>query len=203
MAPTQREIDKAYTRLAARYDRIAEPLHRDRIRISSLVREAHPGRLLIVGIGTGLDLPHLAFVPEIFGLDFNSAMLERARQRAFLNRAARLLRADAQCLPFDDEQFDAVMLVLILAIVPQPEIALVEAIRVVRCGGHLVVYDKFAPAWLRSAPGFQRLSRFVHRHGTRLDLSDELVRIDSNLELIREFRGAAWGYWKGFLLQKI
>ena len=127
-----------------------------------------PGRVLLAGIGTGLDLPHLPPQHHYVGLDLNRAMLRRALPRAgavdFLP-----LQGDAQRLPFADDSFDSAVLHLILAVVPEPARCFAEVARVLKPGGRLLVFDKFLrrgqPAVLR------RLANpLLRRIATRLDV---------------------------------
>jgi ubiquinone/menaquinone biosynthesis C-methylase UbiE len=102
--------------------------------------------VLIAGCGTGLDLPLLPGGVRVTGSDLSPRMVERARGRAAsLGIEARLDVADAQHLPYPDDSFDAVVLHLILAIVPDPDACLREAARVLRPGGRVAVLDKFVP----------------------------------------------------------
>lgn len=127
-----------------------------------------PGRVLLAGIGTGLDLPHLPPQHHYVGLDLNRAMLRRA-----LPRVSRVdfqpLQGDAQRLPFADDSFDSAVLHLILAVVPEPAHCFAEVARVLKPGGRLLVFDKFLrrgqPAVLR------RLANpLLRRIATRLDV---------------------------------
>lgn len=101
-------------------------------------------RVLIVGAGTGLDLD---FVPPgvvITAIDVTPAMLKRLTRRAA--RAGRLVSAqvmDARNLTFPDSSFDAVIMHLILAVMPQPELGLTQAARVLKSGGRIAIFDKF------------------------------------------------------------
>ena len=117
-------------------------------------------RILIVGGGTGLDLPLLAELgaaeADIVLGDIAPAMLARAKKRAEalgLPRV-RIKVMDAQALPLEDECFDLVLLHLILAVVPDPQACIREAARVLKPDGRVSIYDKFLPdgrrpGWLR------------------------------------------------------
>ncbi len=128
--------------------------------------------VLLLGVGTGLDLPHLPAGHRYVGLDLTTEMLARALPRA-APLDFRPLRGDAQRLPFADASFDAVVLHLILAVVPTPALCLGEAARVVRPGGELLVFDKFLR---RGEGGWRRALTPLTRHvATRLDVVFEDV----------------------------
>lgn len=100
--------------------------------------------VLIVGAGTGLDLEFVPPGVAITATDLTPAMLRRLTQRA--DRAGRRVSAhvmDARSLAFPAASFDAVIMHLILAVMPQPELGLKEAARVVRPGGRIAIFDKF------------------------------------------------------------
>jgi phosphatidylethanolamine/phosphatidyl-N-methylethanolamine N-methyltransferase len=101
-------------------------------------------RVLIVGAGTGLDLDYLSAGLSITAIDVTPAMLHRLRRRAErLGLAVQIQTADARQLPFASDSFDAVLLHLVLAVMPQPDQGLREVERVVRPGGRVSVFDKF------------------------------------------------------------
>jgi ubiquinone/menaquinone biosynthesis C-methylase UbiE len=131
------------------------------------------GEVLIAGVGTGLDLPHLPLHHRYVGLDLTAAMLRRARRR---HLAARIdyVRGDVQAMPFPDRRFDAVVLHLILAVIPRPERCLAEAARVVRPGGSILVFDKFLRPGER-ALWKRALNPLTRRLATRLDVVFEEV----------------------------
>ncbi|AQU83500.1 MAG: class I SAM-dependent methyltransferase [Halomonas sp.] len=106
-----------------------------------------PGmRVLLVGAGTGLDLPYLPHELETHLTDLTPAMVKRARERAEKARRDIECRVmDAAALEYPDEHFDVVIMHLILAVMPNPEQGLAEAHRVLRNGGQLCVMDKFQP----------------------------------------------------------
>jgi len=101
-----------------------------------------PQTVLISGIGSGLDLPYLKTGPEYYGLDLTANMIKRAKRRnAELN--CHLQIGNAMCLPYQSARFDIVLMHLILAVTPNPTNTLVEACRVVKPGGHVIILDKF------------------------------------------------------------
>lgn len=135
-----------YSMWAPWYDRIVAAVGFDAARRTSIDRLAlMPGaRVLVAGAGTGLDLPHLPSTSRITAIDITPGMLARLRERAReLGRQVDVRNVDARHLPFDDEEFDAVVMHLILAVMPDPEQGLREAARVVRRGGRIAVFDKF------------------------------------------------------------
>ncbi|MDO8790184.1 MAG: class I SAM-dependent methyltransferase [Sulfuritalea sp.] len=161
-------LKRSYTLVAPFYDAFLTAATRGaRKRSLSALAEVPPRDVLLLGVGTGLDLPHLPAQHRYVGLDLTAAMLMRARPRAAgLHFAA--LRGDVQRLPFHDASFDVAVLHLILAVVPAPTLCLAEAVRVLKPGGTLLVFDKFMR---RGEAGWKRLINPLTRHvATRLDV---------------------------------
>ena len=104
-----------------------------------------PGaRVLIVGAGTGLDLAHVPPDVHVTAIDTTPAMLRRLERRAArLHRSVSAHCMDARQLAFSDACFDAVVLHLIVAVMPQPERGVREAARVLTPGGRVALFDKF------------------------------------------------------------
>lgn len=104
-------------------------------------------RLLVVGIGTGMELEHLPEWVRGVGVDLSDGMLERARRRREEAgmRGLELRVMDARALDYPDESFEAVYLPLILTVVEDGSRVLAEAERVTVPGGRLVVADRFWP----------------------------------------------------------
>jgi phosphatidylethanolamine/phosphatidyl-N-methylethanolamine N-methyltransferase len=159
-------LQHGYRLWAPVYDRVIRRAS-ERMRAASLARL--PGgaaaRILLAGIGTGLDARHLPAGNRYVGLDLTAAMLARVPPRDDL----ALVRGDAMRLPFADASFDVVVLHLIVAVVPHPERCLAEAARVLKAGGQAFVLDKFLRPGER-AP-LRRALNLVSRHlATRLDV---------------------------------
>lgn len=174
-------LRRSYTLIAPFYDAVLASAG-TRLRAASLDQLPREGslRILISGIGTGLDLPYLPACHHYMGLDLTAAMLARAKFRTG-NLCLNLVQGNSMSLPFADESFDYVVLHLILAIVPDARACLRESARVLKPGGKVLVLDKFLkrgePAGLRRA-----LNKVSQHVVTRLDVIFEDV-LDSVQEL--------------------
>jgi len=126
------------------------------------------GRVLEVAAGTGLTFPFYTRAQEVIAIDADPAMLKRAHRRAAnASCPVRLLRADAESLPFADAEFDTIVIAFGLCTIPHPDNAVREARRVLKPEGHLLflehvrssgrrharLQDLVAPAWRRLTGG--------------------------------------------------
>jgi phosphatidylethanolamine/phosphatidyl-N-methylethanolamine N-methyltransferase len=166
-------LKHSYTLAAPFYDAVlTAATHGARKRSLAALADGPPRHVLLLGVGTGLDLPHLPSQHRYVGLDLTASMLKRARPRAAGLHFAPL-RGDVQRLPFHDASFDVAVLHLILAVVPAPTLCLAEAVRVLKPGGELLVFDKFLKP---GEAGWKRLLNPLTRHvATRLDVVFEDV----------------------------
>lgn len=193
----------SYTLIAPFYDlAISLPLQKARARSLRSLPTDSPGKVLLSGVGTGLDLPMLPKLHHYTALDFNAGMLARARPRS-TGLQVHWVLGDSMELPFADAQFDHVVLHLIIAVVPQPSQCLSEAARVLKTGGTVIVFDKFLrpqqQAWLRRA-----LNPLSRRLATRLDVvfEDELAKVPQ-LRVLTDTPSLAGGWFRNIVLQKL
>jgi phosphatidylethanolamine/phosphatidyl-N-methylethanolamine N-methyltransferase len=195
-------LRRSYSLIAPFYDMfIARPLLQARIRSLSALPVIHAERVLLSGIGTGLDLPLLPKLHHYTVLDFNAAMLERAKPRGAGLQVEWVL-GDSMALPFPDAHFDHVVLHLILAVVPQPGRCLSEAARVLKPGGTIIILDKFLrpqqTVLLRRA-----LNPLSRRIATRMDVVfEEVLSAVPQLQKVSDMPLLLGGWFRGIVLQK-
>jgi phosphatidylethanolamine/phosphatidyl-N-methylethanolamine N-methyltransferase len=135
-----------YTLYAPIYDWVVRSFNSSRKHSIELLALKEGERVLLVGAGTGEDLQFIPVNVEVSAVDITPAMVEQIRRKsAVLERSTQSLVMDAQALEFPSESFDAVVLHLILAVIPDPIACIQEAVRVVRPGGQIVIFDKFLP----------------------------------------------------------
>ena len=193
----------SYSLIAPFYDLvISRPLLHARAQSLRNLPAEPAGKVLLSGIGTGLDLPFLPAPHHYTALDFNTAMLARARPRGTELQIDFVL-GDSMSLPFTNAYFDHVVLHLILAVVPQPEQCLSEAARVLKPGGTIIIFDKFLRpqqhAWLRRA-----LNPLSRRIATRMDVVfEDVLREVPELKVISNVPLLAGGWFRGIVLRKI
>ncbi len=146
-------VARAYGRWAPVYDAIFGPVFRQGRQAAVQAADRIGGRILEVGVGTGLSLPSYARSSRIVGIDISEPMLEKARARARqLSNVEAILVGDAEKLDFETESFDVVVAQYVVTAIPNPERALNEFIRVVRPGGEIILTTRIgAERGLRGA----------------------------------------------------
>jgi phosphatidylethanolamine/phosphatidyl-N-methylethanolamine N-methyltransferase len=138
-------VANAYKRWAPVYDLVFGAVFEKGRRAVIAAANEVGGRILEIGIGTGISLPDYAPDNRIVGIDIAPEMLEKARQRVaalHLTNVERLEVMDAEHLAFPDASFDAVVANLVVSTVPHPVAALDECARVLRPGGELILLNR-------------------------------------------------------------
>lgn len=163
-------VEQAYDRWAPVYDLVFGGVFSKGRDAAIQATNKIGGRVLEVGVGTGISLPLYSPNLRIFGTDISEAMLKKAKQRvaeARLKNIEGLAVMDAEELEFPENSFDVVMAQYVVTAVPNPEAALDEFARVVRPGGELIILTRVsADAGMRRFIE-QKLQPVVTRLGFR------------------------------------
>ena len=135
-------VRRIYDRNPAAYHRgsgLTERLLAERRR---KVGEIARGRLLDIGFGTGLSLPHYPPSVDVIGIDASLGMLGFARgEAARLRRPVEVVEMNAEHLAFPNHTFDSVAFNLCLCTIGNPERAVREAVRVARPGAPMAFLE--------------------------------------------------------------
>jgi phosphatidylethanolamine/phosphatidyl-N-methylethanolamine N-methyltransferase len=138
-------VEQAYDRWAPVYDLVFGGVFSKGRKAAIQATNRIGGRVLEVGVGTGISLPQYASHLRIFGTDISEAMLRKAKRRVDdfrLKNVEGLAVMDAEKLEFPDNSFDVVMAQYVVTAVPNPEVALDEFARVLRPGGELIILTR-------------------------------------------------------------
>ena len=179
-------VAKAYARWAPVYDLVFGAVFERGRKAAIAAAERIGGRILEVGVGTGLSLRDYSWTNRLIGVDLSAPMLRKAKARVAehsLSNVEGLAVMDAQHLGFQDAVFDVVVAQYVITAVPDPEATLDEFARVVKPGGEIILVNHlgaesgprasferwFAPLARRLGwrPEFrwERLAQWAARHG--------------------------------------
>lgn len=164
------------------------------------------GQVLEIGMGTGLNLRHYdkTTVVKLVGIDPGLAhgMVQKRISRSGLD--VELVDLSAERLPFDDEQFDTVVVTYSLCTIPDPVMALREMHRVLKVGGRLLYCEhglspdiavqrwqrRLTPAWKAVAGGCR-----LDRHTPTLLQDAGFVLLDANSGYVPGPKPMSYNYW--------
>ena len=184
-------VRSAYRRWAPVYDTTFGVVAAEGRKHAVEIINARSGRVLEVGVGTGLSLPAYNRSLEIVGIDLSPEMLRKARERVATEGLANvtgLHEMDAGDLKFPDAAFDTVAAMYVMTVVPEPEKVMRELARVCRPGGEVLIVNHFSTeegmrGWVE-----RRMAPFADKLGWRPVFDVERVMVCGDLELI-ERRG--------------
>ncbi len=183
-------VAKAYARWAPIYDfvfgKVFESGRGAAIVAAEQACGAGGGRILEVGVGTGISLPDYGRHNTIVGVDLSEPMLRKAHERVAahgLHHVEVLSVMDAMNMALPDGSFDVVVAQFVITTVPNPEATLDEFARVIKPGGEIVLVNHIGaesgPRWLfefcfaplarqlgwRPEFPFKRLTDWAQHHG--------------------------------------
>ena len=138
-------VARAYGRWAPVYDLVFGKVFARGRSAAIEAAEKVGGRVLEVGVGTGISLPQYPAAMRLVGVDISEPMLAKARKRVdelALRNVEALAVMDAENLDYPDDSFDVVVAQYVVTAVPNPEAALDEFLRVVRPGGEIILTSR-------------------------------------------------------------
>lgn len=192
-----------YSFYAPFYDLAARWFAAQRRRSIELLDLKSEERVLIVGAGTGLDLE---FLPKDIGIEANDitpAMVQQLARRAKrLGLKVKGEVMDGQNLQYDPESFDAVILHLVLAIIPDPIRCIQEVGRVLKKGGRAVIFDKFLPDNQKPSWGRKLLNLFTNVIATNITRQLGPILDSTTLKIVHEEPAGFGGFIKIVLVRK-
>jgi ubiquinone/menaquinone biosynthesis C-methylase UbiE len=184
--PDRNVMEKAYARWAPIYDALCGPVFVNGRRAAARAAREVGGRILEIGVGTGLSFGDYDERMEITGIDISGPMITRALARANSGRypfVKELTVMDAHALAYADASFDCVVGQFVITLVEDPERVLSESARVVRPGGQIILVNhlyserglaaaverllaqKARTLGLRPEFPFKRLADWAQEHG--------------------------------------
>jgi phosphatidylethanolamine/phosphatidyl-N-methylethanolamine N-methyltransferase len=189
-------VRSAYRRWAPVYDHTFGRVAAEGRKHAVEIINQRKGRVLEVGVGTGLSLPTYGRQLEIVGIDLSPEMLEKARERVAaegLDNVAELHEMDASDLKFPDAAFDTVVAMYVMTVVPDPEKVMRELSRVCRPGGEVIIVNHFSAeegmrGWVE-----RRMAPFADMLGWRPVFDVERVLVCRDLTLMEKRGLRPWG----------
>jgi len=191
---------RTYRLFAGSYDVVFGPIfHPGRKAAVEVANDRPHQRILEVGVGTGLSLPHFRKDARVTGIDVSKEMLAKARRRVErdgLKQVEALQEMDAEAMSFEDDAFDAVLALYVASVVPNPARFVAEMRRVCKPGGAVVIVNHFTSAnpamrWLE-----KRLAPLAGKIGFHADFPLDTFLAAGRLR-VRETRPSnMFGYWK-------
>ncbi len=201
----ERAVRSAYRRWAPFYDNTFGRFTTEGRRHAVEIINQRQGRVLEVGVGTGLSLPNYGGHLDIVGIDLSPEMLEKAREKVAeegLENVTGLHEMDAGELGFPAESFDTVVAMYTLTVVPEPAKVMRELQRVCKVGGQVVLVNHFSQddgvrGWVE-----RRMAPFGDKLGWHPVFDMDRVMVCENLKVVDSQALRPWGLFTMLRFEK-
>jgi phosphatidylethanolamine/phosphatidyl-N-methylethanolamine N-methyltransferase len=188
-------VKAAYRRWAPVYDNTFGKISNEGRRSAVQLINQTKGKVLEVGVGTGLSLSDYGRHLEVIGIDLSPEMLERARERVeeeSLTHVTGLHEMDAGDLRFADGSFDTTVAMYVMTVVPDPEKVMRELSRVTKPGGEVILVNHFSQTegvrgWVE-----RRMAPFADLIGWRPVFNVSRVMVCDQLQLMERVPLKPW-----------
>lgn len=205
-------VEQAYARWVLVYDAVCGPFFERGRHTAAQAARRVGGRILEIGVGTGLSFDDYGADTRVVGIDISEPMIEKARKRLATGRYPHVEDVsvmDAHALEFPDASFDCAAAQFVITLVAEPEQVLSECARVVRPGGEIILVNHFYSEQgvsaalerafarpsrrlgLRPDFPFSRLEQWARRHGGVRLVERRVIRPYGFFTLVRFRREAA------------
>jgi len=192
-----------YTVYSPFYDVVEKVISKGRKQALHLLSPKNGEKILLVGCGTGLDLEYLNPQCDITAIDISPSMVARAKKRAQQKGIkARCIPMNAEKLQFNDNEFDCVVLHLILAVIPDPIACIKEAERVLKKDGRISIFDKFLKKDEQPSIFRKVMNIFSSFFFTDINRKLEPIISSANLEMIKYEPSLFGGFFIAAVAQK-
>ena len=199
-------IRSAYRRWAPVYDNTFGRFTTEGRRHAVEIINQRQGKVLEVGVGTGLSLPDYGRHLEIVGIDLSPEMLDKAREKVAeegLVNVTGLHEMDASDLTFPTGSFDTVDAMYVMTVVPDPEKVMRELARVCKVGGEVILVNHFSQeegvrGWVE-----RRMAPFADKLGWHPVFDVDRVMVCDNLRLVGRRALRPWGLFTMLRFEKV
>jgi len=181
-----KDVVRAYRRWAPIYDLTFGKLVEVGIKHATTSVNRYDGRVLEVGVGTGLSLPYYKASLKVTGIDLSADMLAKARERVERGRLSnieQLREMDATRLAFADQSFDVAAAMYVMTVVPDPAAVMHELARVTKIGGQVVIVNHFSVEGGLRGMIEKNLARFSDVLGWRPEFPIRALMVSDRLKL--------------------
>jgi phosphatidylethanolamine/phosphatidyl-N-methylethanolamine N-methyltransferase len=189
-------VKSAYRRWAPVYDNTFGRVSTEGRKHAVQMINRRKGRVLEVGVGTGLSLSEYSSHLEVVGIDLSPEMLDKARERVAnerLHHVSGLHEMDAGDLKFPDGSFDTVVAMFVMTVVPEPEKVMRELARIAKPAGEVILVNHFSQeegvrGWME-----RRMAPFAEIIGWRPVFDVARVMVCNDLRLVERQSLRPWG----------
>ncbi len=202
---TEQNIYEVYQRYAKFYNvYFGKMLNPGRVKAIE-VADLKPGeRVLEVGVGTGLSLPHYPLDVEVNGIDMSEEMLKKAKllvENEGLENIKSLEIMNAEKMTFADNSFDAVMAMHIVTVVTHPDLFALELKRVCKPGGRIIIVNYFHDRSRPIGKVSEMMAPYAKYIGFKPDFTLNHLLEVSNLKIEKRFPVNMFSIWDVLLVR--
>jgi len=170
-----KKMNRMYTRFAKAYERFIVIYKPWKKWLETVLPYVHGNRILEVSFGPGYLLTKYPADKKLYGIDYNSLMVHRAKIKIVkARRKAKLIIGNVEKMPYPDNFFDTVINTMAFSGYPDGQKAMSEMLRVIKPSGRLILLDYDYPMD-RNVLGFA-LVRFIEMCGDIIKDIPKLIK---------------------------